>query len=136
LQLPEFLARRATRQLMRYAIAGFCVTQCAAFIYSAIVLFRHVPPLQANVMSTVCGWCAGYVVHSRWSFAGGEARDEYSTVGRFVLTSSFAFLVNTGWVWLLVSVLHLSPLAPVPMMMFVTPWVSFLLNRYWVFKAT
>jgi hypothetical protein len=29
----------------------------------------------------------------------------------------------------------LPPLAPVPLMMLATPWISFLLNRYWVFRA-
>jgi putative flippase GtrA len=135
IRLSELLARRATRQLMRYAFAGFCVTQFAACVYSALVLFMRIPALQANVMSTACGWCIGYLVHSRWSFAGGSARGEPATLGRFLLTSSFAFLINTGWVWLLVAFMRLSPLAPVPLMMLVTPWISFLLNRRWVFKA-
>ena len=134
-QLSGLLAKPATRQLIRYAIAGFCVTQFAACVYSALVLFSRIPPLEANVVSTACGWCAGYVAHSRWSFAGGAASGEPATVGRFVLTSLLAFLINSAWVWLLVSTLHLPPLTPVPLMMLVTPWISFLLNRYWVFRA-
>ena len=54
---------------------------------------------------------------------------------RFLLVSLFAFIVNTIWVWLLVMIMHLPPLAPVPLMMLVTPWFSFLLNRFWVFRA-
>ena len=134
-QLSALLSKPATRQLIRYAIAGFCVTQFAACVYSALVLFSRIPPLEANVVSTACGWCAGYVAHSRWSFAGGAASGEPATVGRFVLTSLLAFLINSAWVWLLVSTLHLPPLTPVPLMMLVTPWISFLLNRYWVFRA-
>jgi putative flippase GtrA len=38
-------------------------------------------------------------------------------------------------VWFLVSTLHLPPLAPVPFMILATPWISFLLNRHWVFRA-
>lgn len=129
------LAMPATRQLIRYAFAGLCVTQFAACVYSAFVLFGHVDPLVANVLSTACGLCAGYVVHSRWSFAAGGSANESLQIGRFLLASLFAFLVNTMWVWLLVKMLHLPSLAPVPLMMLVTPWLSFLLNRYWVFKA-
>ena len=134
-QFSALLARPGTRQLIRYVIAGFCITQFAACVYSALVLFSRVPPLGANVVSTAFGWCAGYVAHSRWSFAGGAANGEPATVGRFVLTSLLAFLINSAWVWLFVSALHLPPLTPVPLMMFVTPWISFLLNRYWVFRA-
>jgi putative flippase GtrA len=134
-QVSELFARPGTRQLIRYVIAGFCVTQFAACVYSALVLFSRIPPLEANVMSTACGWCAGYLAHSRWSFAGAAANGDPATVGRFVLSSLLAFLISTAWVWLLVSTLHLPPLTPVPLMMLVTPWISFLLNRYWVFRA-
>ena len=134
--LESVLARPAARQLLRYVIAGLCVTQFAAFIYSACVLWLGIVPLQANVVSTACGLVVGYCVHSRWSFAGGAADAEYAKVMRFLFTSFVAFLANMTWVWLLVSVMRMPPLAPVPFMMFATPWISFLLNRYWVFRAS
>jgi len=134
-RLAKVLASPATRQLIRYALAGLCVTQFAACVYSAAVLFLRVDPLVANVISTACGLGAGYLVHSRWSFAAGASANEGWQVGRFLMASLFAFLINSTWVWLLVKILHLPPLAPVPLMMLVTPWISFLLNRHWVFKA-
>jgi putative flippase GtrA len=135
-QLSRALARPGARQLVRYAVAGLCVTQFAAAIYSALVLFLHVNALQANVVSTAFGLCAGYLAHSRWSFAGASGpAAEHAKVARFLLSSLLAFVVNSAWVWLLVSALRLPPLTPVPLMMFVTPWISFLLNRYWVFRA-
>ena len=88
------------------------------------------------MVSTAFGLCAGYLAHSRWSFAGAAgAAAEHAKVGRFLLSALLAFIVNSTWVWLLVSILRLPPLTPVPLMMFVTPWMSFLLNRYWVFRA-
>jgi putative flippase GtrA len=135
-QLSRVLARPGARQLVRYAIAGFCVTQFAAAVYASLVLFLHVNALQANVVSTAFGLCAGYLAHSRWSFAGaGGGAAEHAKVGRFLLSSLVAFIINSTWVWLLVSILQLPPLTPVPLMMFVTPWISFLLNRHWVFRA-
>lgn len=132
----RLLASPGTRQLARYAIAGACVTQFAACIYSALVLFVRLDPLLANVLSTSCGLAAGYLAHSRWSFAGATANGESAAmIGRFLLTSLIAFVINSLWVWLLVKTLHLSPLAPVPMMILATPWISFLLNRHWVFRA-
>lgn len=138
-QLPapvaELLQRPGARQLIRYVIAGFCVTQFAALIYSFLAVYVHVIPLLANVVSTAAGVCAGFVVHNQWSFAGGAAGDEYGKAARFGFATLLAFLFNSLFVFLLVTKMHLSPLAPVPIMMFVTPWVSFLANRYWVFKA-
>jgi putative flippase GtrA len=134
-QFEKLLAKPAGRQFIRYVIAGFCVSQFATLIYSTLTLFAQVAPLKANAVSTACGLCAGYVAHNYWSFANGTARDDPAKVGRFLTSAFLAFVVNTAWVWLLVSALGLPPLAPVPLMMFVTPWVSFFVNRHWVFKA-
>lgn len=134
-RLARLIAMPATRQLIRYAFAGLCVTQFAASVYSALVLVRHFDPLMANLLSTGCGLCVGYLVHSRWSFAVETVAGVGWQVGRFLLASLFAFLINTTWVWLLVNMLRLPPLTPVPLMMLVTPCISFLLNRHWVFRA-
>lgn len=135
LRLPAILNSPGARQLIRYAFAGLCVTQIAAAIYSLLVVYARLEPLEANLASTAFGLVAGYIVHSRWSFAGGATMGEHWKIARFLGSSMIAFLVNSAWVWLLVSVLDLPPLAPVPLMMLATPWFSFLLNRYWVFKA-
>jgi putative flippase GtrA len=135
LQLPAFFRKRGTKQLLRYTVAGLGVTQFAAAIYSVLVLYFGVAALEANVASTACGLCAGYLVHSRWSFAGGAEGAEHAKIMRFLMTALAGFLVNSTWVWLLVTTAKLPPLAPLPLMMFATPWVSFLLNRHWVFKA-
>lgn len=134
-ELPALLRRLGTSQLLRYAFAGFCVTQFPAAIYSLLVLCFSVEPLEANLSSTACGLSAGYLVHSRWRFAGGSATGEHAKIACFLITSFIAFLVNSAWVWLLVSMLCLPPLVPVPLMMFVTPWLTFLLNRHWVFRV-
>ena len=133
--LNRLLEKPGARQLIRYAIAGFCVTQFSALIYSVLAIAFHVAPLLANVASTCCGVVVGYVVHDRWSFAEGEARNDVAKLARFLMATMLGFAVNSLWVWLLVTTLRLPPLAPVPLMMFVTPWVSFFINRYWVFKA-
>ena len=133
--VAALLAKPAARQLLRYAFAGFCVTQLAAAVYSALVIAFATHPLLANCISTAFGLAVGYIVHSRWSFAAGNGDGEGLQVARFLLASAIAFAINSFWVWLLVINLRFSPLAPVPMMMLVTPWISFLLNRHWVFRA-
>jgi putative flippase GtrA len=133
--LASHLAKPGAKQFVRYVIAGFCISQLAALIYSTLTLFAHIPPLASNVVSTACGVSLGYVVHNHWSFADGTAPDDPSKVARFLTSAAIAFAVNTTWVWLFVSFFGLPALTPVPFMMFVTPWVSFFVNRHWVFKA-
>ena len=132
--LPPFARSQAFAQLMRYAVAGLGVTALSTSVYGACAVGAHVPPLLANVCGYGVGLVAGYLVHSRWSFAA-RREDEAAMVARFVGATLFSFALNSFWVWLLTGVMHLPPLAPVPAMVGVTPLLSFLVNRYWVFRA-
>ncbi len=126
------LRHEAFGQLFRFAIAGVGVTLFAAAIYLIAATALHVPPLIANTISTACGVCVGYLVHSRWSFrAQGES--ESVMVGRFLLAAAGAFALNSFWVWLAVHGFHLPAWTPVTGMIFATPLASFAVNRYWVF---
>jgi putative flippase GtrA len=130
----QVLAHPASRQLIRYIIAGLIVTWFAATVYSVLVL-KHIGPYLANVGSTATGLVTGYFIHSRWSFKGGRKDSETLQLGRFLIAAAIAFAINNFWIWLTVQQLGLPPLAPVPLMMAATPVLSFLLNRYWVFRA-
>jgi putative flippase GtrA len=133
--IHPLLGSEAFWQLVRFAVAGLGVTLFSVMVYSAAAVLLKVPPLVANTMSWLCGVGAGYAVHSRWSFAADRGAGEGSMILRFLTASGFAFALNSFWVWALTGPLHLPPLAPVPAMMFATPLASFLLNRYWVFRA-
>lgn len=132
--LADLLAGDAFRQLVRFVIGGMAVTLFSAAIYAAAV-FLGVAPLAAIVISHGCGMAAGYAVHSRWSFSADTDNGERGMIVRFLAASSFAFLLNSLWVWLAVDVMRLHALAPLPAMIVLTPLFSFALNRYWVFRA-
>ena len=133
--LRPLLESRGFGQLVRFAIGGFGVTIFAVLVYVGFASGLHVHPLVANVISYAAGFAASYTVHSRWSFGADRRGEEGTTLLRFVVASGIAFTLNSFWVWLTTIALHLSPLAPVPAMMFVTPLISFVLNRWWVFRA-
>ena len=130
----QLLAHPASRQLIRYIFAGLLVTQFAAMVYSVLVL-QQISPYLANVGSTACGLVVGYTIHSRWTFNGGREDSETLQLGRFMIAAAVAFAINNFWIWMTIQYLGLPPLAPVPLMMAATPVLSFLLNRYWVFRA-
>jgi putative flippase GtrA len=77
---------------------------------------------------------AGYMMHSRWSFRDHGSERTHSTKVRFLVVSLVSYALNTFWVWLLYSKLQLGRAAPIAPMLFVTPAVTFILNRQWVFR--
>ncbi|MDB5693449.1 MAG: GtrA family protein [Alphaproteobacteria bacterium] len=133
--LRPLLESRGFAQLVRFAIGGLAVTLLSVLVYVGFAYGLRIHPLAANTLSYGAGLAAGYAVHSRWSFRGDRRGEDGTMVLRFLVASGFAFTLNSFWVWLTTIALHLSPLAPVPAMMFVTPLMSFVLNRWWVFRA-
>ncbi len=122
-------------QLVRYGLTGGFITALGAALYWVTATFLGVHPLIANVLAYLLCVVIGYVLHSRWSFRGHGSRDNVTTrTSRFFLVSLVSFALNSAFVWILTGPLLDGPTWwPVVPMLFVTPFVTFALNRRWVF---
>ncbi len=120
-------------QLVRYALTGGLASIVNIGVYWLLAA-RGLDPNLAWAIGFVAAVIVGYVVHSRWSFRGHGRRDNLARTGsRFVIVSLISFGLNSFWVWLLVRQLDLPLWAPYPLVLGVTPFVIFALNRRWVF---
>ena len=120
-------------QLIRFGLVGGFVTALGAGAYLVAAL-SGVAPLLANVIAYVVAMATGYVLHSRVSFRGHGSRDNPGARSvRFVTVSLLSFALNSLFVWTLTGPLALPVWVPVIPMLFVTPLVTFTLNRRWVF---
>ena len=122
-------------QLIRYALTGGFITALGAALYWVTATFLGVHPLLANVLAYALCVAIGYVLHSRWSFKDHGSRDNPAKrTSRFFLVSLISFALNSLFVWILTGPLLDGPTWwPVLPMLFVTPLVTFALNRRWVF---
>jgi putative flippase GtrA len=122
-------------QLIRYALTGGFITALGAALYWVTATFMGVHPLLANVLAYALCVAIGYVLHSRWSFKDHGSRDNPTKrTSRFFLVSLISFALNSLFVWILTGPLLDGPTWwPVLPMLFVTPLVTFALNRRWVF---
>jgi putative flippase GtrA len=121
-------------QLWRYGISGGLVTALGIGVYWLAAVPLHVAPLIANLLGYLAAVATGYVMHSRWSFRGHGERDNLlRTTSRFFLVSLVSLGLNSLWVWLITDHFHLDPNWPMLPMLFVTPLVTFDLNRRWTF---
>jgi len=140
---------RRTRELfwqfVRFGISGVAVTVIYTLVYWPIATFGHRMlhvgtgaewPLVGNVLGYLAAMVSGYHLHSRWSFRGHGSRDEpVVTSSKFFLVSLVSFGLNTAFVWVLTGPLFHGPTWwPLVPILFVTPLVTFALNRMWVFK--
>ena len=115
---------------LRLALSAVAVILGIAFV--AIGL-RWNPQL-GNFLAYAVAVATGYVMHSRWSFRDHGGERGGGTLARFVTVSLISLGLNSFWVWLLTEPFRLSPAWPIAPMLFVTPLVTFTLNRQWVFR--
>jgi len=124
-------------QLVRFGLVGGFVTLLYALVYSPLAKFGLTSPQVANFCGYLTAMVTGYVLHSRWSFRGHGARDKpASTTGKFFVVSLVSYAMNAFFVFVLTDSAMLDgpwwwPLLPI---LFVTPAVTFVLNRQWVFR--
>lgn len=121
-------------QLVRFGITGAFVTALGVVVYVLVVRLLGLHPQIGNVLAYVTAMATGYLMHSSWSFRDHGGERTHATKAKFVLVSLISYALNAFWVWLLFSYLGLGNLAPIVPMLFVTPLVTFVLNRQWVFR--
>lgn len=120
-------------QLIRYGVNGGLVTLLYAIVYTALVRGVHTHPQVANLVGQVFAVVTGYVLHSRVTFHAHGDRDR-GTQLRFIVAALISYGINSFWTWLLIDRLHLSTLAPLLPICFLTPLILFAINRQWVFR--
>jgi putative flippase GtrA len=126
--------RTVLAQLMRFVVSGATVTALGVAVYALVAIVLHWHPQIGNVLAYLVAMGTGYVMHSSWSFRGHGSERTRATKVRFVIVSVISYVLNATWVWLLFSRLQWGRAAPIVPMLFVTPAVTFTLNRQWVFR--
>jgi putative flippase GtrA len=121
-------------QLVRFLISGALVTALGVGVYAFVALVLRWHPQLGNFLAYAVAMATGYVMHSQWSFKDHGSERTHGTRVRFVIVSLTSYALNSFWVWLLFTHLQLGRAAPIVPMLFVTPAVTFVLNRQWVFR--
>jgi putative flippase GtrA len=129
-------------QLVRFGFTGVAVTAFYACVYWPIATLGQrwlgggaLLPLVAGTIAFVAAAAVGHVAHSRFSFKGHGARNE-RTAHRFFIVQLLGFALNQSFIWLLTGPLtHGKTWWPLVPAVFVTPLITFALQRNWVFAG-
>ena len=132
-QLPP--TRRAMLlQLVRYAFAGLIITLLVAASYWVIAEFLHVDPMVSFTIVFLFFSAVSYVTHGAFSFKGHGERDrQHVRMARFIVVNLVGFATNQFFIWLLVKQLGGPNWWPTLPMVCVTPLLTFVLHRRFVY---
>jgi putative flippase GtrA len=126
--------RTALLQLLRYALAGLAITLAVAGSYWAITDLLGIGPMISFTIVFLVFSAISYVTHGEFSFRGHGERDRHHVrMGRFLAVNVLGYVVNQGFIWLLVKQLDGPTWWPTIPMIFVTPLITFTLHRRFVY---
>ena len=121
-------------QIFRFGLTGVLLTLLVAGGYWILADGFGVEPMLSMTLNYLVFTCLGYFLHSRFSFRGHGERDRpHVRTIRFFTVNTAGFLANQFFIWLLVKQLGGPVWWSVIPIVFVTPLLTFSLNRRWVF---
>jgi putative flippase GtrA len=121
-------------QMVRFGLTGGLLTVLVAGGYWIVADVFGVEPMLSMTLNYLAATGLGYVLHSRFSFRGHGARDNpRKRTVRFFAVNTTGFLANQFFIWLLVKQMGGPVWWSVIPIVFVTPILTFSLNRRWVF---
>jgi putative flippase GtrA len=121
-------------QAVRFGISGLALTALVSIIYYFLVAATLASPAVALTLATLIASVIGYFVHGRFSFRAHGMRDNPSRrFVRFLVTNGIGYLLNLAFVFAMIDLMHWPTWTPMIGFCLVTPAVSFMLNRHWVF---
>ena len=127
--------RTALLQLLRYGFAGLAITLAVAGSYWAITDLLGVGPMISFTIVFIVFSGISYVTHGEYSFRGHGERDQHHIrMSRFLAVNVLGYLVNQGFIWVLVKQLDGPTWWPTIPMVFVTPLITFTLHRRFVYS--
>ena len=127
--------RTIALQAARYAFAGLVITILFSASYWAVTDLGGVDPMVSLTIVFLVFTAISYFTHGAFSFRGHGGRDrQHVRASRFLVVNVIGFLLNQGFVWLLVKQLGGPTWWPIIPFILVTPWVTFALHRRWVFR--
>ena len=122
-------------QLLAYAVGGGAVTVFHSACYWVMATILTVEPFLANSIAAILAGLVGFLLHSRWTFGGVERQlSDRAALTRYAVVSLICYGVNSFWVWLVIHRFGGTVNQSIIPMILATPWLGFLLNRFWAFR--
>ena len=119
-------------QFLRFAGVGVLSTGVHALIY-ALTAAVGLVPWAANLVGFCVAFGFSFLGHYRFTFQSDSAVPD--AIFKFFWVALIGLGLNAGFVYLIVDWGQLHYLVALAPMIFVVPPVTFLLSRYWAFKA-
>ena len=120
--------------LIKFISIGLLVTVIHVSIYSLLSTTETTSPQWANIIAFFFSFTASYLGQRHVTFAQNTVKSERATLIKFGASTALSFLLNVFWIHLTSEVLAVDPNFAIIGMVMLTPAVTFVTQKIWVFK--
>ena len=120
-------------QLSRFLVVGVIGTLLLLTGTYILTEFMHLWYLWAFVISAVCNWTFLFFAHNRFTFKPTQTPG-VRNYGLFLILYFAAFLLNTGLIYVLTTLLSLQYLISIVLATGFTTLITFILNKTVIFR--
>ena len=126
-------AKSHIKILFKFFSVGVIATLIHSAIYSLCIALQLTSAQLANLLAYLLALIVSYIGQRYWTFATNKLNSQASTIFRFIGVSLLGYGLNAFWVYAATNVLNLSPYYAIVGIGFLTPLMTFLLLKFWVF---
>lgn len=130
---PDPHQREIVGQLTRFGLVGLVLTLLYAAVYWPLATYV-MWPVFAVLIAFAVAVTVGFFLHSRWSFKGHGKVEDPKTKGQFVAVQTSGMVLNALFTWVATDLWGGPTWWPLIPAVLVTPFLTFALNRWWVFR--
>lgn len=122
--------------LLKFFSVGLIATLVHSLIFALCITAHFASPQGANLWAYLVALIVSYVGQRYWTFSGHKIIGKASPIVRFIGVSLLGYGLNALWVHTTTVLLSLSPYYSLIGIGFLTPLMTFVLLKFWVFTPS
>ncbi len=117
-------------QISKFGVVGLTATLTYSLVFMLALRVLLWSEQAGNLLGFVIAFSISWSGHYFWTFKASG----FHTVPRFLITALCGYALNSFFVFVIITKLALPDFFVLPLMISITPTMTFLLARYWAFK--
>ena len=122
-------------QFIRFAIVGILSTLIHSGVYLSTLNILKLNAQLSNMVGFGVAFIASYVGQRFWTFREVKIKNKRRSQFKFLISASFSYLLNSLWVFVVEVAFKISPKYAIVGIVFITPLITFIVLKMWVFRS-
>jgi putative flippase GtrA len=129
--IVKIIRKKHIREIILYGIIGILALIVQMGCYTFLCQLKLMPSI-ASIIGSIAGMVFGYFGHTRYTFQRTHKFSHHEFI-KYIITGIICLAINTLSVYIITDLLKYSSHAGL-LPMFITPFISFLISKFWAFK--